>query len=718
MFADVVIPAVPVSPFTYKIPEILIPWIEIGARVEVPVKGRNFTGVVIDIQSESSIKRVREITVLKDPVRMIPDSMVRLLRWISDYYVCGLPECYQAALPSRFFRLSDSMISEPGKPGSKAKESLPDLISSAVFEPQINDLKRRINEGGLKLIYRRFKIPEEYDRRTYSPENIPNHHQKAVIEKVISDLTEKADSERSAKNYLLYGVTGSGKTLVYMEIANYVIERGRSAIFLVPEISLTPVMEKRFIDAFGKRVGVLHSRLAPAERFKRWEMARRGYFDIVLGPRSAVFVPLKNTGIIIVDEEQDASYKQESPAPRYNARDVAVMRGRIESIPVILGSATPSVESYYNVTAGKYEFLELPERPGGSRLPLINILDMTREKEVESSVSATLIAGINEVLLKNKQALILLNRRGYARYVRCPECGRMWRCPDCDINYTFHTQSKRLICHYCGRTESPPETCPDCGGSSISLYGTGTQRLEVTLNELFPEAVVARMDLDSILSRGKLEQLIEDVSGGKVNILMGTQMVGKGFDFPDIQLTGILSTDLGLSFPDFRARENTFRLLTQAAGRAGRRAEPGQVIIQTFTPDDYCISTAADQDFLGFYNEELRNRRRLCYPPFSRLVLFTTSSTAPETAEKAARLLHGKLERLRSRYEGRVFRILGPAPAPLYKLRKMYRYQVLLKLDSVLKFNKVLKEFYPEAPMGIIPRNARLSMNVDPQEMM
>jgi len=621
------------------------------------------------------------------------------------------------ALPARLLTLSEAMIQLEGSDDNAKGIRSSDLPNHFVSEIDIRGLKDAISEARIKLRYKRADwLGQETSRALrpfYRQPFHPNQSQLQAIREILAD-----SEDNRVRNYLLYGITGSGKTLVYLEVMRAVIERGGSVLALVPEISLTPVMEKIFIDAFGERVLVLHSRLKESERFRRWEQARSGKCGIVLGPRSAVLVPMKNLGMIIVDEEQDGSYKQETHAPKYNARDVAIMRGQIESIPVILGSATPSIESYHNTRSGKYKLLTLPERPEGGQLPVVTVLDMRKERTVSSSLSATLVTHINDSLLSGKQTLLLLNRRGYARYVQCHDCGKMWRCPDCDINYTYHEKTEKLVCHYCGKTETPSEICPICQSPKISLFGVGTQRLEKTLNELFPDTTISRMDLDSTRASGELERIIDDVTAGKVDILVGTQMVGKGFDFPNIHLTGIIMIDLSLSFPDFRARENTFRLLTQAAGRAGRRSTAGEVIIQSFTPDEYSIYYAGNQDFEGFYEEEIGYRRKMFYPPFTKLVLFTISSMDQVKAARYSQILKNKLIALKDGYSGRLYRLLGPAPAPLYKLRKYYRYQLLLKLDSILKFNMALRKYYPSAPAGIIPRNIKLSIDVDPQDMM
>ncbi len=720
MYAEVVIPQIPVSPFTYRIPKEYINWISVGSRVRVPVRSRNLVGFVIEIKEKTELKRLKEIISFLEPFPLISENLISLLKWVSDYYICRLPDCFTAAFPSRLLTLSELMIQIPDEKGKMKQIPSSDLPDRFIFKSDIEKLLGDISSGNIKTKYKRLRkvqpketIDTPIINGHYNQILTPNLSQQRAIDEIISKLERGGNT-----NYLLYGVTGSGKTLVYMETAEWVIRRGFSVLMLVPEISITPVMEKRFEESFGDKVIVLHSRLTPAERFKRWDMVRKGSVSVVIGPRSTVFVPMENLGLIVVDEEQDPSYKQEGDPPYYNARDVAVMRGHLESIPVILGSATPSLESFHNAKNEKYRLLKLPERPEGVEMPEVVILDMKQERMIGASLSATLISRMNDVLLEGKQVLLLLNRRGYARYVRCPLCGYIWRCPNCDINLTFHKQTGKLICHYCGKKEPPPDSCPRCGNESISMFGTGTQRLEKILNDIFPEVNVARMDLDSTAPKGNLQRIIDDVNEGRVGILMGTQMVGKGFDFPNIKLTGIISTDLGLSFPDFRARENTFRLLTQAAGRAGRRSEKGEVIIQTFTPDEYSISHACNQDYEGFYEEEITSRRKLLYPPFVKLILFTVSSPDQEASAKAAKTLKYKLETIRKLYTGKIFRLLGPAPAPLFKLRKRYRNQLLLKLDSVIRFNEIIRKKYPLSTSAIPPDNVRLSINVDPQDML
>lgn len=681
-------------------------------RITVPVKDRKHTGFVIRMKPETEVTRVKEIITFKEPAPIIGESFIELVKWVSEYYICGLAECFQAALPSKLISLPECHLQLDGKTKIAASE-IPEQFP---FETDIQQIKSGVQSGKYRVSYKRIRLlkdNEKPDLKIAEQNLVPNDSQQAAIDGILDDI-----GKRSIRNYLLFGVTGSGKTLVYIEIMRRLMQEGMSVLILVPEISLTPVMQKRFTDIFGDNVIVLHSRLTPAQRLRRWERARRGIGRIVLGPRSSVFVPIPNLSLIVVDEEQDHSYKQESPSPRYNARDVALMRGKIEKVPVIMGSATPSIESFHNAKNGKFELLRLPERPGGSQLPNVTVLDMKTERVLGSSLSATLVARMNDVLMSGKQVMLLLNRRGYARYARCPECGYMWRCPDCEINFTYHEWNHKLMCHYCGRTEPEPSKCPFCEGVKLSFFGTGTQRLEKTLNEIFPEMRIARMDLDSTMIKGELERIISEVTEGNINILTGTQMIGKGFDFPDIQLTGIIMTDLGLSFPDFRARETTFRLLTQAAGRAGRRKILGDVYIQTSIPDEYSIYHASRQDFEGFYREEIANRKRFHYPPYSRLILFTVSSLKQDSASKGIQSLREKLMILKDSYKGGLFLMLGPAPAPMYKRNKYFRHQLLLKLDSVTKFNELLRKRYPDAPMGIIPRDLRLAINVDPQDML
>jgi len=511
---------------------------------------------------------------------------------------------------------------------------------------------------------------------------------------VLAALTQAMERGRGGA-YLIHGVTGSGKTQVYIEAIRFCLSLGRTAIVLVPEISLTPQMVRRFKSHFGDEVAVVHSRMSPGERHDAWRRGYRGEAKIVIGPRSAVFAPLANLGLIVVDEEHEASYKQFDSSPRYHARDVAVVRGGNAGAVVVLGSATPSVESFSNAESGKYTLLRMPRRIDDVPMPSIAIVDMTAERKrlyaamkeslppdqraplknfVQPSISGVLLGKIQERLERKEGIILLQNRRGFAPFVECAECGYAEMCDNCNVSMTYHLAKKHLRCHYCGLIRKPAILCPTCGGSDIKLRGIGTQKVEEDLTRLFPDARVVRMDMDSTTRKGAHDRILRSFGAGEADILLGTQMVAKGLDFPRVTLVGVISADTQMLLPDFRASERTFQLLTQVAGRAGRSVLKGEVLIQTHQPGHYTLVHVLDNDFTAFYEEELRSRRELSYPPFSRLVLVETRGEHEDhvrvDSERFARAL---------REAGVRGTLLGPAPAVIGRIDRKYRWHLILK---------------------------------------
>jgi primosomal protein N' (replication factor Y) len=480
--------------------------------------------------------------------------------------------------------------------------------------------------------------------------------------------------------FLLHGITGSGKTQVYIEAIRHAIALGRNAIVLVPEISLTPQAVRRFQANFGELVAVLHSRMSAGERYDAWRRVHRGEAKVVIGARSAVFAPVKNLGLIVVDEEHETSYKQQDPAPRYHARDVAVMRGKMSQAVVLLGSATPSIESYFNAQRGKYKLLELPNRIDNVPLPSVRIVDMTGGRKTapdhEGIFSRVLYEKIGEKLARQEQIILLQNRRGFAPLIRCVSCGFVRYCDACNVPMTYHKRGHLLRCHYCNATAKAPDVCPQCQGLDIIYKGIGTQKVEQALQELFPEARVVRMDLDT--TRGKLahDRILREFGEHRYDILLGTQMIAKGLDFHRVTLVGVVSADMGLLRPDFRAAERTFQLLTQVAGRAGRRNLPGEVIVQTYSPNDFCMACARTHDFKKFYAFEIGERQALSFPPFSRLALVQFRHPDNERLRGIAQDFAALLKRV-----GGPFRVFGPAPSPLERIQNEFRWQVLIKGD-------------------------------------
>lgn len=508
--------------------------------------------------------------------------------------------------------------------------------------------------------------------------------------------------------FLLHGVTGSGKTEVYLRAIGEVIKRGREAIVLVPEISLTPQLVKRFRGRFGRKVAVIHSALSEGERFDAWRMARRGDVKIVIGARSAIFAPFKDVGIIVVDEEHEPSYKQEE-APPYNARDLSLVLGKMTNAIVVLGSATPSVESYANALREKFTYLSLPLRVEDRSLPEVEIVDMKREGG--AIFSKRLRDEIKGNLDEKRQTILFLNRRGFSTLIICQACGDILTCPNCSITLTYHIKEDSIRCHYCGTSERFFNACKRCG-AQLRRLGMGTQKIEEELRRILPDARIERMDRDSVSGKLSLLRLYERLERGEIDILIGTQMVAKGHDLPGVTLVGVISADISLGIPDFRAGERTFQLITQVAGRAGRGDEPGRVIVQTYNPDHPSIKFAVEQDSTGFLNEELLLREELGYPPFSRLVnIRFQGSVESETAE-VARSAGETARRLISKLPIGSITIMGPSPSPLYRIRNRYRWQMLLRSSNVNTLHRFSKRL-----MGIISRGSgrvKVSIDVDP----
>ncbi len=512
---------------------------------------------------------------------------------------------------------------------------------------------------------------------------------------------------------LLYGVTGSGKTEIYLRLVARALERGRSALMLVPEIALTPTVEMLFQTRFGNQVAVLHSGLNETERHQAWWQARRGERKVVLGTRSAVFAPLPNLGVVIVDEEHESSYKQEE-MPRYHGRDVAVVRARLAGCACVLGSATPSLESYANAKEGKYHLSELKERIGNRPLASVEIVDMReefRQTFTKAPVSRRLHDEIERQIEVHAQTMILLNRRGYSWFLLCRSCGETERCENCSISLTYHKREHRLLCHYCGFSRQVPTHCPACSSEFLQYVGEGTEKIETRLAELFPGARVERVDRDTVARRGHFRKLLAEFRRGRIDILVGTQLIAKGHDFPGVTLVGVASADMGLALPDFRSAERSFQLLTQAAGRAGRGDAPGRVLVQTFYPEHYAIRLAAQQNYEAFFAKEMGFRRMMHYPPAAALANVIAQDPSLEKAARVAADIGKFLETVVG--ESRDMRIQGPAPAPLARLDKRYRIQFLLKARSRTRLNNILRQLVDELDRQGVPAKSVI-IDMDP----
>jgi primosomal protein N' (replication factor Y) len=541
---------------------------------------------------------------------------------------------------------------------------------------------------------------------------IPNEEQAAVIEK-LTDYIERDEF----KTFLLHGVTGSGKTQVYIELADEAIKRNKTALILVPEISLTPQITARFFNRFADKVAVFHSKMSKGERYDVWRGVLGGKYKIVIGPRSALFTPLSDVGIIIVDEEHDPSYKQYDMTPRYNARDAAVMLAMFYNSPALLGSATPSLESMHNAEIGKFELLRLTERADNARMPKIKLVNLNIErksKRLEGSLSKTLLDAIAARLEKGEGVIILQNRRGFATNVFCEDCGNIEMCPNCSVSLVYHVATNDMRCHYCGFKKSVPKACSVCGSVSLNFFGTGIQKVEDELAFYFPDATISRVDSDTINRRGKLGLVLKEFREGKIDILVGTQMVSKGLDISNVTLVGVVSAEATLWLPDFRADERTFQLLTQVAGRSGRSEKEGEVLIQTENPQHFVLQQVLRNDYETFYNRELELRKKSQYPPFTRLALVEAKSEKEERARGAINDFHKALRK----FEKYVL-IMPPGEAVLAKLKGEYRYQILIKSfksvdPSGYALRKAITEAFAEFNARSRFRDVKIIMDIDP----
>ncbi|MGA3323046.1 MAG: primosomal protein N' [Terriglobia bacterium] len=533
---------------------------------------------------------------------------------------------------------------------------------------------------------------------------------------VLDDLTRQLECGQF-QTTLLHGVTASGKTEIYLRLIARCLQRGRTALMLVPEIALTPSAQTQFLARFGSKVALLHSALSENERHEEWWRIRRGEAPVVLGTRSAIFAPLANLGVVIIDEEHDTSYKQEE-TPRYHGRDVAVVRARLAGALALLGSATPSLESYWNAREGKYRLAVLPERVEGRKLAEVEIVDMRqefRETHTQVPVSRRLHQEIETQLVNRQQTMILLNRRGYSWFLLCRSCGQTERCVNCSISLTYHRREHRLICHYCGYSAPVPARCPNCQSEHLHYVGEGTEKVEKKFAELFPGARVARLDRDVARRQGQFQRILEEFRRGKIDLLVGTQLIAKGHDFPGVTLVGVVSADIGLGLPDFRSAERTFQLLTQAAGRAGRGEIPGRVLVQTFFPDHYAIRMAAEQNYEAFFHKEMCFRRMMHYPPVTALANVIAHGAKLEQAAQVAKHVGNFLIPLEKQTEG--LKILGPTPAPLAKLQGRFRIQFLMKCTSRARLSTILRRLADYLDQQGIPQRS-LMIDMDPMNIM
>lgn len=676
--------------YVYTVPKELKDKIKIGVRVKIPFGNMLLHGFVMKILDNTNYdkNKIKDIIEVIDNEPVLNKEMLLLGKYMSKNLLCSLVSAYQVMLPKALkAKVNTNIKIKYNKYLKKTKtiEEIDNYISKCKYEGQINLLCKlkendvlitkmtstvnTIIKKGLGEIYL------EEDKR-YVYKGISNYKKVTLNDEQQRACDTVVNSFGKSNTYLLYGVTGSGKTEVYMSIIEKALEEKKEAIMLVPEISLTPQIVGKFISRFGNVVAVLHSKLSDTERYDEYRKIINKEVKIVIGTRSAIFVPFTNIGIIIIDEEHTSSYKQENN-PRYNAKDIGIERSKYHKCPIVMGSATPSLESFARAGNKVYKLLVLSKRPQSSSMPDVNIIDMKEEvKKGNFILSSILKDKIKEKLLKKEQVIILLNRRGYSNIISCKDCGHTEKCPKCDITYTYHKTSNNLKCHYCGDSKPLINRCSNCGSANIRDYGLGTEKLEEELNRLFSARII-RMDVDTTSKKGQHEKIIDDFMEYKYDILIGTQMIAKGLDFPRVTLVGVVSADSSLMVPDFRASENTFELLGQVSGRAGRSISKGEVIIQTYNPEHYSIVLAKTHNYIAFYKEEMKMRKMLKYPPYYYLTLISISSKEYENGFKEANKIGSYI---RSKLNNSI--TLGPSMASSFKINNIYHYQIIIKYQK------------------------------------
>jgi len=735
---DVAVPVPLEGPFTYRVPDHLTAAVHLGRRVVVPFRNKLRTGFIVGPGSaqcpEEDLKSVVEIP---DETPYLTPQLWSFIRWIADYYLLPTGLVLKTALPPGSHGKSRPwvILTAEGREacstsrevlfparfvrtGVMARKDLEAALSPAVVEAAVQRGWIRIEE--------RMARPRTSLRKKILPGILDPAGSHATLPGDLPDLTADQDSvvkqvrqsigSGGFHSFLLFGVTGSGKTEVYLRAIHDTLQQGKRALVLVPEIALTPQLARRFLRRLGGGVGLFHSGLTPAQRLDEWRRIRSGQVNVVIAARSGIFLPMSDLGLIVVDEEHDPSYKQEDSCP-YNARDMALARGSLEKACVILGSATPSFETFVNARRGKITRLDLPTRYHGGPLPPVEMIDLksSRERDVTRSFfTPQLVQAIKDTLDRNEQVVLFLNRRGFDTFAQCRSCGTVFKCPNCDISLTHHKQARTLRCHLCGFSRSAPPLCPQCSGEKLFFGGVGTQKVEETLVAAFPGVRIERLDRDSTRRREELESILDRFRRKEIDILVGTQMIVKGHDFPGISLVGVLCGDLSLHFPDFRAGERTFQMLTQVAGRTGRENDSGRVILQTFDPNHDAIRCAASHAYERFFELDTVFRRELLYPPFGHLILVRVEGNNENRVQtkavkigRAARLLKG---------DAKEVMILGPAPSPRKKKVGRFRWQVLFKAATRNPVRGLVRRLMEEGHLK--GTGVRVIIDVDPIDLL
>ena len=734
LFADVALDLAVDQTFTYRVPESLRELVVPGRRVRVPFRNRSAIGYCVGLADSTDLKRVLEIEHVMDDDPLISPQMLELTKWMAEYYACSWGQALDAALPGGVKRGTEQRtetIVHPAVMIDDVRTKIEELERRSPKQARALEVLSMLDhEATVEELARLADCTRAPIQALYKKKLVQFVHRKIIDDPLLSLKAEREQpltlepAQRSALSrimdihnaeqggvLLLHGVTGSGKTEIYLQAIEQTIAHGEGAIVLVPEISLTPQTVRRFKARFD-HVAVLHSHLTESQRNEQWREIRSGRAQVVVGARSAIFAPVPKLRLIVVDEEYESSFKQDS-VPRYHARDVAVVRGRMEKAVVVLGSATPSLESYHNARTGKYELATLSGRVQGRPMPKVELVDMNHEMAAVRQfrfLSRRLVKLMEARLADGEQIIIFLNRRGFATYVFCPRCGWALRCRHCDISMTYHKRQNRAICHYCGERSSVPDTCPDCQTPGVKSVGLGTEKVEEEIRARFPGVECARMDSDTVRGRGAHMRVLDSFRDGRVKILVGTQMIAKGLDFPNVTLVGVVNADTALHLPDFRACERTYQLISQVAGRTGRGPKGGLVIVQTFQPDHYTMTCAAKHDYRTFAEMELEHRKALNMPPFGRAARIIVDGTDEQKTRRIAQAVGRKLKEA-----GTKGLVHGPLPCPIERIKDRFRWHILLLAGKWSTLRDMIEAARPAMTKG---GRVRVAIDVDPVSML